>query len=162
MAELRRLVTHCNFGAYLEQVLRGHLVCGIRHENTQKRLLSEADLSLSRAIDIARSIEATEVQTSQLKATSSTPVLKITQTVRSRRAPDTRPDIPASEVHSLWGSAKDCYHRSSECFKCHKTGYVNRRKQLIKLSGIEDTEQQNYVFQLCSCSLCQCHSTLFF
>ena len=53
VAELRRLVTHCEFGDYLEQALRDRLVCGIRHENTQKRLLSESDLSLTKAIEMA-------------------------------------------------------------------------------------------------------------
>ena len=130
MAELRRLATHCDFGDYLEQALRDRLVCGIRHENTQKRLLSEADLSLSRAIDIARSIEATEMQTSQFKGTSSTPVLKITQTVRSARVLDTRPGIPAKQgkctrCGGANHKAKDCRHRNSECFKCHKTGHLS-------------------------------------
>ena len=46
VTELRRLATHCEFGDYLEQALRDRLVCGIRHENTQKRLLSESELSL--------------------------------------------------------------------------------------------------------------------
>ena len=38
VAELRHLATHCNFGAYLDEALRDRLVCGLRNENTQKRL----------------------------------------------------------------------------------------------------------------------------
>ena len=161
VAELRRLATHCDFGDYLEQVLRDRLVCGIRHENTQKRLLSEADLSLSRAIDIARSIEATEMQTSQFKGTSSTPVLKITQTVRSARVPDTRPGIPAKQGKCTRcgranHKAKDCRHRNSECFKCHKTGHLSSacrsKKTAHQAKWIEDTEPEEYsdstIFQL--------------
>ena len=47
VAELRRLATHCDFGDYLQQALRDHLICEIHHENAQQRLLLEADLSLS-------------------------------------------------------------------------------------------------------------------
>lgn len=44
LVELRCLMIHCNFGEYLEQALRHCLVCGIYSENTQKCLLSEANL----------------------------------------------------------------------------------------------------------------------
>ena len=58
VAELRRLATHCAFEAYLEEALHDRLVCGLRSESTQKRLLSEADLTLARAVKIAQSMEA--------------------------------------------------------------------------------------------------------
>lgn len=38
--------------------MRDRLVCGLRSESTQKRLLSEADLTLARAVEIAQSMEA--------------------------------------------------------------------------------------------------------
>ena len=47
VAELRRLATHREFGGYREQALRDRFVCGLRSENIQKRLLSEADLTLA-------------------------------------------------------------------------------------------------------------------
>ena len=31
VAELRRLATHCEFGAFLQEALRDHLVCGLRN-----------------------------------------------------------------------------------------------------------------------------------
>ena len=38
-AELRRLTTNCKFGNHLTQAIRDRLVCGLRIEGTQKRLL---------------------------------------------------------------------------------------------------------------------------
>ena len=67
MAELRRLATHCDFGNYLEQDLRDRLICGINHENSQKHLLSKANLALVKAIEIARNMEVVEAQATQLK-----------------------------------------------------------------------------------------------
>ncbi len=49
LAELRCLATHCKFEGYLEQALRDRLVCGLKSENAQKKLLSETDLTLQRA-----------------------------------------------------------------------------------------------------------------
>ena len=48
VVELRRLATHCQFGEYLDEALRDRLVCGMRNTATQKRLLSEPELSLKR------------------------------------------------------------------------------------------------------------------
>ena len=67
IAELRRLATNYEFGEYLEQALRDRLVCGLKHEPTQKRLLSEAMLSLAKAIEIAQSVEAAEMNALKLK-----------------------------------------------------------------------------------------------
>ena len=67
LAKLCRLLTHCSFGDYLEQALRDRLVCGIRSENTQKRLLAEAELTLKRAVEIAVGMEAAEKTTKSLK-----------------------------------------------------------------------------------------------
>ena len=44
-AALRKLATHCKFGETLEDTLRDRLVCGLRHEAIQRRLLSEKDLT---------------------------------------------------------------------------------------------------------------------
>ena len=40
MAELRRLSTHCEFKSYLNEALRDRLVCGLRSESMQRRLLA--------------------------------------------------------------------------------------------------------------------------
>ena len=57
VAELRKLSEHCDFKANLNDALRDRLVCGIKHGNIQKRLLSESDLTLQKAIDIATAME---------------------------------------------------------------------------------------------------------
>ena len=56
VAELRKLSEKCDFGDYLEQALRDRLVCGLVSEKIQQRLLSEADLSLKKAFEIAQGI----------------------------------------------------------------------------------------------------------
>ena len=47
LAELK-LVINCEFGNFLEDVLCDRLVCGLKDEAMQRRLLIEVDLSLSR------------------------------------------------------------------------------------------------------------------
>ena len=66
IAELRRLSTNCDFGNYLEEALRDRFVCGLRSKATQKQLLTEADLTFTRAVDIAKSVEAADKKSQQL------------------------------------------------------------------------------------------------
>ena len=59
MAELRRLSQYCEYGDSLDSMLRDRLVCGINHDRTQQRLLSEGgNLSLQKAMDISLSLES--------------------------------------------------------------------------------------------------------
>ena len=59
MAELRRLSQYCEHGDSVESMLRDRLVCGVNHDRTQQRLLSEgANLTLQKAMDISLSLES--------------------------------------------------------------------------------------------------------
>ena len=60
IAELRRLATHCAFGEQLNDALRDRLVCGLRSESIQKRLLTEDNLTFAKAYDLAQGMEAAD------------------------------------------------------------------------------------------------------
>ena len=53
VAELRYLTITCKFKGYLEQALRDRLVCGLRYEPTQRKLLTESRWIFTKAIEIA-------------------------------------------------------------------------------------------------------------
>lgn len=57
IAELHRLSEHCQFLAGLADAFRDRPVCGMHNESTQNRLLTEKDLTLERALNIAISME---------------------------------------------------------------------------------------------------------
>ena len=60
MAELRRLAKTCHFGQFLNDALRDQLVCGLIATNTQRHILSEADLAAEHALEISQAMEAVE------------------------------------------------------------------------------------------------------
>ena len=72
MAELRRLSKHCDFKEYLSEALRDRLVCGLRSEAIQRRLLSQKDLTLESAYDIALSEETASQRASELQVSVKT------------------------------------------------------------------------------------------
>ena len=66
LAALRKCAEYCNFGDFLHQALRDFFVCGLNSSAIQKRLLAESDLTLKRALEIARFMEAAAKQAEYL------------------------------------------------------------------------------------------------
>ena len=54
LAQLRKMASTCSFGTFLDEALCDRLVCGIRDQGMQRRLLAEADLTLKKAFDLIR------------------------------------------------------------------------------------------------------------
>lgn len=52
VAALRKLAEHCEFNDVLNNTIRDRLVCGLRSEAAQKRLLTESALTLEKAVEI--------------------------------------------------------------------------------------------------------------
>ncbi len=68
VAELRRMTAHCAFRAeFLEEALRDRLVCRLRNEAIQRRLLTESDLTFKNTMKITQGMEAAERNAQQLK-----------------------------------------------------------------------------------------------
>ncbi|XP_046688860.1 uncharacterized protein LOC124374746, partial [Homalodisca vitripennis] len=60
IANLKKMTTHCDFGASLNDYLRDRLVSGIRSESAKQKLLSEASLTFEQATKIVLSMEQAE------------------------------------------------------------------------------------------------------
>ena len=67
VTELQRLTEHCQFGQTLDDMLRDQLVCGIADGRVQCRLPTEADLTLKKALELAKAQETAEIGAEQLQ-----------------------------------------------------------------------------------------------
>ena len=67
LAELRKLCENCDFGGFLNDALRDRFVCGLSSPAIQKKLLSEADLTLDKAVSTAVSMEMADKETWKFK-----------------------------------------------------------------------------------------------
>ena len=67
LANLRRLASRCKFGTFLPEALRDRLVCGMQSESTQKVLLTKANLTLEKALEISQGMEAATIKSKELK-----------------------------------------------------------------------------------------------
>lgn len=90
------MAKHCEFGAYLDEVLRDRFVHGLNNEGTQKALLTEAELSFVKAVDVTLGREAAAKNAWQLQETSTHTLQEVSKVVL-RRAPTVivvvRPDM---------------------------------------------------------------------
>ena len=120
LAELRRLAARCAFGNYLEEALRDRLVCGLRHESIQKRLLSKAELTLAKAVDLAQSLEAAPKSAQTLKGTTDLAVGLMEH--KKARSPVEGRAYHWCEKNSHL--APQCNFKDATCHTCGKKGHL--------------------------------------
>ena len=115
MAHLRRLAEHCDFKDYLDQALRDRLVCGLRNEGIQQRLLSESDLTLAQALELAQGMEAAERNAKSLKGTEAV-VHKVTAKSSSQS--------PCYRCGHSNHEPSACRFRNATYHFCNKKGHI--------------------------------------
>lgn len=122
MAELRRLSEHCEFKEGLSDALRDRLVCGLVHEGTQKRLLTEKDLTLARALEIAVSVETAAKDAVELQKKGSSSECTVNKMTAKRS--DNRPACYRCGKKSH--SPDECWFKDKDCNQCNRRGHIQK------------------------------------
>ena len=55
----------CSFDNFLKKALRDHFICGLAHSGTQKRLLTEKNLTIQKVIEMATAAKMAVLQDTQ-------------------------------------------------------------------------------------------------
>ena len=130
MAELRRLATHCEFKTYLTEALHDRLVCGLRNESVQRRLLGVKDLTLQQAMEISQGMEAADHNAKSLKGSEAAVHKLQTHHDAPRRQTPTRnttthtKPIPCYRCGRSSHDQKDCRFHEAVCNFCNKKGHI--------------------------------------
>ncbi|XP_029690263.1 uncharacterized protein K02A2.6-like isoform X1 [Takifugu rubripes] len=117
VAALHKLAVHCEFGNVLNDSLRDRLVCGLRNEAIQKKLLTERDLTLEKAIIISVTMEMASKEVQQLHATGRVNKLGTT---------NSNPQGPCFRCGKSGHLASTCWCKHITCRSCGKKGHVER------------------------------------
>ena len=135
VAELRRLSEFCNFGEVLEDMIRDRLVCGIRDDAIQKRLLSESKLTYDKAVEIALNQEQAAQNMRELKFK------------RDSAAPTDYG--PRQEVYKVAGSSAQS---DLTCFRCGKKGHVAVKCRVSKTVVCRQCGKRGHLQKACRSS----------
>lgn len=157
LAELRRLSEHCNFGNTLDAMLRDRIVCGINNASIQKKLLSESNLTLQKAISEALAMEAASRDFGDIRkggGGNGDNVNYVTKTKAPRTANKKREGKKASREQTrepkdpCWRcggthSARKCKFKDEKCYNCQQRGHTGKRCAAVK--KWREQQQQHYV-----------------
>ena len=124
VASLRNLAEHCEYRDTLETMLRDRIVCVIRDEKIQRRLLVEKKLTFQKAHEIATTMEITMQNMAVLQESKeSEAVNQVTVQADGRRIPRKSPCFRCGGNHS----AQTCRFKELNCFYCKQKGHIADR-----------------------------------
>ncbi len=142
VAELRQFSEHCEFGTVLEDMLRDRLVCGINDDVIQCRLLGEATLSFTKAMEIAQGMESAALHAKDIQKASGnvqSDAFQVTKTVK----------VKTVECYRCGGAhyANACKFKETMCHICCKKGHLAKKcrggKSKLKNKGWRKTSRKD-------------------
>ncbi|XP_030850652.1 uncharacterized protein K02A2.6-like [Strongylocentrotus purpuratus] len=130
-AELKKMAETCDFSTFRKEALRDRFVCGLAEESVQRRLLSEDDITIEKAVKLATSMEAASKGTAALK------------TLEQKSSTSTTVNYGEIECYCCGKKGhtkKQCRYRELSCDNCHRKGHL---KQVCKNSKKGSSRSQN-------------------
>ena len=152
VAALRRIAADCNFGNQLDENLRDRLVCGVNDCAVQRRLLSESNLDLTKALAIATAAEATTRHLSHLQATNSDKLtVGHTNAVRSEEPPHARGrGTVRTETDRVTIGQGRRRSETRTCYRCGDKGHIATDKRCrARKSVCSHCGQVGHIAQVC-------------
>ncbi|KAK3741617.1 hypothetical protein QZH41_019256 [Actinostola sp. cb2023] len=146
VTELRKLAKSCEFSELTDSLIRDRIVCGILDGKVGEKLLSEEDVTLTKAINLCRSAEMSKVQSQSLG-----PVEQPLHAIQSQRnyskqpnqrqpsnQPSNKPCYRCGKIHEF----RKCPAFGQTCRKCHRENHFASVCQ-AKRNDIHSVEQQH-------------------
>ena len=136
VAALKKMSQNCEFGQFLQDVIRDRLVCGLKNDHIQKRLLSEDKRTFEKALNLSVAMETSAKDTQELsKREVKQGVHKLAAAKGGSASSGKNPSSvgTSNSESSCWRcgrkhSPDQCWFKEEICRKCKTTckGYIQR------------------------------------
>ena len=160
ITDLHCLARYCNYGNLHEEMIRDRIVVGIYDNKLSQRMQLEPDLTLKKAIELARQNESVKKQQPTVRGPNKEQVA--VEAIRRRHgrqlsknpiSPSTNPAANRNHSCSRCGQSpkhdkKNCPAKDSVCHRCHKKGHfkaVCRSKREVREVLVSDDSQDEFL-----------------
>jgi len=138
LAELRRLAT-CEFAAFLNEALCDRFVCGLNNSTMQQKLLSEPNLGLAKACELAQGMEATRKDAKEMQS----PPTGVSKESLTNRV-GSGSSKPCSRCLGAGHLPSECRFKSVKCNKCFRTGHIAKACKSKAPTSTRRSQQSHY------------------
>lgn len=166
IAQLKNLSTHCEFGGSLNDFLRDRLICGIRSESMKQRLLSEANLTFEKAVQITSQIEMAEKSAASLATSGHDSSVRVQRLEAMTRHSAGMRDVTGRTTSRHPSSAPHHHNRQTtlrtfppvqqqNAVKCNCCGHLGHISKVCKYRGCvcHSCGKKNHLAKVCRSKL---------
>eukprot|EP00112_Aurelia_sp_Birch-Aquarium-sp1_P019358 Seg4771.2 transcript_id=Seg4771.2/GoldUCD/mRNA.D3Y31 product="hypothetical protein" protein_id=Seg4771.2/GoldUCD/D3Y31 len=131
IVELKKLASTCDFGEFLSIALRDRLVCGLRSESIQRKLLTEIDLTFDKAEKITVAMELAQRNAVDLHPSSSSGVIGVNKVEHKHKKRAKASASGSKQIKESWRcggdkqNANDCKFKDDAKATLQETVSVN-------------------------------------
>ena len=123
------------------------MVCGLRSDSIQKRLLTEVDLTFTRAVELSQGMEAAHQNTQLMKGRPEGTISRVSHDQESTGNSSKQEQSKRKKLCYRCGKAghapSDCTFKDSNCRTCGRKGHIAKvcHSKKVNLADCVETEQ---------------------
>ncbi|XP_048005105.1 uncharacterized protein K02A2.6-like [Leguminivora glycinivorella] len=154
MTRIKTQAIKCDFGSLLDEMLKDKIVFGIKSTQIREKLLTEDELTLTKAINICKTSEQASKQLDEFEGKNKTEKVFTVKSKNSKEAQNEKFDCRRCGTNH---GRKECPAFNKPCTKCNRNGHfahmcrtkkslnTKKKNKVHALEESSDSEEEFYI-----------------